>query len=195
MHLDIPVLITERLILRVAMQQDAEAVLNYYLQNQEFLTPFEPTRPEGFYTLAFWQEQIEKALYEFHYDQSLKLCVFKKAEPQTVIGKINFSQIQRGVAHYCYLGYGLAAAEQGKGYMFEALTDAVRFAFDGLNLHRIMANYMPHNQRSGNLLKRLGFVVEGYARDYLLINGKWEDHILTCRINQNWQEKVEPPSW
>jgi ribosomal-protein-alanine N-acetyltransferase len=34
---------------------------------------------------------------------------------------------------------------------------------------------MPHNRRSGNVLKRAGFVVEGYARDYLMINGKWED--------------------
>lgn len=50
-----------------------------------------------------------------------------------------------------------------------------------------MANYMPHNQRSGNLLRRLGFVVEGYARDYLLINGRWEDHIQTSLINPNWK--------
>jgi ribosomal-protein-alanine N-acetyltransferase len=77
--------------------------------------------------------------------------------------------------------------------MFEALTDAIRFVFEGLNLHRIMANYMPRNQRSGNLLKRLDFFVEGYARDYLLINGKWEDHILTSLLNPNWQEKVENP--
>jgi ribosomal-protein-alanine N-acetyltransferase len=25
------------------------------------------------------------------------------------------------------------------------------------HIHRIMANYMPHNQRSGDLLARLGF--------------------------------------
>ena len=56
-------------------------------------------------------------------------------------------------------------------------------------MHRIMANYMPHNQRSGNLLKKLGFVVEGYARDYLLINGKWEDHILTSLNNDNYELK------
>ena len=39
------------------------------------------------------------------------------------------------------------------------------------NLHRIQANYVPRNERSGGLLRRLGFVVEGYARDYLLLNG------------------------
>jgi ribosomal-protein-alanine N-acetyltransferase len=53
-----------------------------------------------------------------------------------------------------------------------------------------MANYMPHNRRSGNVLKRLGFVVEGYARDYLMINGKWEDHIFTSLINPHWRSHL-----
>jgi ribosomal-protein-alanine N-acetyltransferase len=43
-----------------------------------------------------------------------------------------------------------------------------------------MANYMPINTRSAKLLNRLGFKIEGYAEKYLLINGQWEDHILTA---------------
>ena len=31
-----------------------------------------------------------------------------------------------------------------------------------------------------------GFTVEGYARDYLRIDGRWEDHILTAIVNPNW---------
>ncbi len=48
-----------------------------------------------------------------------------------------------------------------------------------------MANYVPTNERSGRLLRRLGFTVEGYARDYLCLNGTWQDHILTSLINNN----------
>jgi ribosomal-protein-alanine N-acetyltransferase len=73
--------------------------------------------------------------------------------------------------------------------MTEALKPALRFMFMDMNLHRIGANYMPRNQRSGNLLRRLGFVVEGYARDYLLINGTWEDHILTSLTNPAWRQE------
>ncbi|HKF75835.1 MAG TPA: 30S ribosomal protein S5 alanine N-acetyltransferase, partial [Candidatus Dormibacteraeota bacterium] len=36
----------------------------------------------------------------------------------------------------------------------------------------------------GSVLRRAGFVVEGYARDYLLINGRWEDHMLTAIVNR-----------
>jgi ribosomal-protein-alanine N-acetyltransferase len=70
--------------------------------------------------------------------------------------------------------------------MQEAMEVAITYVFQNLNMHRIMANYMPHNRRSGNLLRKLGFVVEGYARDYLMINGKWEDHILTSLINDSF---------
>ncbi|TND51068.1 30S ribosomal protein S5 alanine N-acetyltransferase, partial [Aeromonas dhakensis] len=35
----------------------------------------------------------------------------------------------------------------------------------------------------GALLERLGFEREGYAKEYLMINGRWEDHILTSRLN------------
>jgi ribosomal-protein-alanine N-acetyltransferase len=69
--------------------------------------------------------------------------------------------------------------------MFEALQALVRYAFEDLKLHRIMANYMPANERSGRLLRRIGFVVEGYARDYLHLDGAWRDHILTSLTNPN----------
>lgn len=36
-------------------------------------------------------------------------------------------------------------------------------------------------------LHRLGFVVDGRAKKYLLINGQWEDHILTSLTNEHWR--------
>ena len=72
--------------------------------------------------------------------------------------------------------------------MTEAVNAVVEYGFKDKNLHRIMANYIPSNVRSGNLLRRLGFTVEGYARDYLYLNGKWEDHILTSKTNPKWKE-------
>jgi [ribosomal protein S5]-alanine N-acetyltransferase len=37
------------------------------------------------------------------------------------------------------------------------------------------------------LLNRLGFIPEGYARNYLRINGEWRDHVLTSLTNPNWR--------
>ncbi len=181
-----PQLLTARLIVRMADYRDASEIARYYGENRAFLQPFEPTRPEAFFTEGFWRSQIEYNLIEFNHDHSLRLFVFEQTSPKTVIGVINFTQFSRDPFHACVLGYSLAEAKQGQGYMFEALSAAIHSIFADFNFHRVMANYMPRNQRSGNLLRRLGFTVEGYARDYLLINNCWEDHILTSLTNSNW---------
>ena len=74
--------------------------------------------------------------------------------------------------------------------MTEALSAAIPFVFETIGMHRIMANYMPANERSGALLRKLGFEVEGFARNYLYINGGWQDHILTALTNPNPSEPV-----
>ena len=63
---------------------------------------------------------------------------------------------------------------------------AIQYMFEKQKIHRIMANYMPSNEKSARLLSKLGFTIEGCAKDYLLVNGKWEDHKLTSLVNQQW---------
>ncbi|SRR5579883_586671 len=181
-----PQLSTHRLLVRLATSRDVREIVRYYRLNRLFLAPFEPTRSDAFFTEDFWRGQVERNLIEFNYNQSLRLFVFEQERPEVVVGIINFTQFFHGPFHACVMGYSLAEAKQGKGYMLESANVAIQYVFNELNMHRISANYMPRNQRSGNLLRKLGFVVEGYARDYLLINGTWEDHILTSLINPNW---------
>ena len=117
-------------------------------------------------------------------DLSLRLALFRRGDPEgPVLGHVNFSQIVRGAAQSCFLGYSLDRRCVGRGIMTEALGAAIPLVFGQLKLHRIQANYVPTNERSGRVLRRLGFVVEGYARDYLFIGGAWRDHVLTARTN------------
>jgi ribosomal-protein-alanine N-acetyltransferase len=71
----------------------------------------------------------------------------------------------------------------GQGIIKEALGAVIQHAFEVLRLHRIMANYVPTNQRSARVLARQGFSIEGYARAYLFIDGAWQDHVLTSLTN------------
>lgn len=174
---------TERLLLRPPRPADIPALIRYYSENREHLTPWEPAWPEGFLTERFWQAQVAHQEEQARAGNALRLLVFKRGDKRRVIGSVNFTAIQRGALQGCVLGYSLAEAEQGNGYMTEALRAAVDHVFKELRLHRVMANYIPRNQRSGRLLGRLGFVIEGYARDYLQVNGRWEDHVLTSLIN------------
>lgn len=166
---------------------DAPEILRYYTDNRGHLTPFEPARPPDFYTEGFWLEQVRRNHHEYQTDQSLRLFLFTHEAPGRIVGVVNFTAFTRGVSQSCNLGYSLASEEVGKGYLTEILPVALRFVFDEVRMHRIQANYMPHNERSGALLKRLGFVVEGYARDYLYLNGVWRDHLLTSLTNPNWR--------
>ena len=181
----LPRIETERLILRLPEDRDAVPILSFYVENRSFLSPWYPDWPPDFFTLGFWKRRVRGIRDEFARDQCLRFYLFEKSGG-SVVGSIAFSQIHRGAAQYAVLGYSLSQSAEGKGLMFEALQAAIRFAFKELKLHRIMANYMPSNERSGRLLERLGFTVEGRARDYLLIAGKWEDHILTSLLNPEW---------
>ena len=66
----------------------------------------------------------------------------------------------------------------GKGYMSRGSARLLDHAFDDLKLNRVEAAALPTNKRSIHLLKKLGFEKEGFARQYLEINGVAEDHFL-----------------
>ncbi len=184
---------TERLVVRLAMDEDVPEIVRYFDANREHLRPFEPTRPPAFFTPRFWEAQVKQSVAEYLGDRALRLFLFAAEPPHPIVGTANFTLIHRGIAHSCSLGYGLAAEAQGKGVMAEALRPAIDFVFGSLRLHRIQAGYMPHNRRSGRLLRRLDFVVEGYARDYLLIDGRWEDHVLASLTNLEWEAPAGSP--
>ena len=187
-QLVIPELQSERLLLRMMKEDEAPKVVEYHLKNKDHLKDYSPAYSDDYFTQEYWRNQLAANLEEFRSDRSLRLFIFEKNDRKTVIGTVNFSNFVRRAAQYCVLGYGIDKEKQSLGYMTEALKVACEYVFEELNLHRIMANYIPVNEKSARVLKKLGFVVEGYARDYLYLNGKWQDHILTSLTNSNWQE-------
>ncbi len=177
---------TARLSLRLPEPKDATSIAHFYSHNRDHLQPWSPLWTDSLFSEEFWRNQVRRFKEEFDAGLSARLFVFKKGEA-LLIGTASLTQIQRGPLHSAVLGYALAASEQGQGYMTEAVKAAVEFAFERLSLHRVEAGYQPHNRRSAEVLKRAGFSVEGYARDFLLINGRWEDHILTAITNPRWR--------
>lgn len=182
---------TRHLSLFVPAPDKAAAILEYYQRNKEHLRPTDPVLPKDFYTLEFWQRRLKQSAEEFERDQSVRIFFERLEEPGRVIGHLAFSQIARGPFQACYLGYTIDRESQGRGLMFEALTAAIRFMFEKRHIHRIMANHLPENERSANVLKRLGFRVDGSSPDYLHIGGSWRPHILNSLTNPNWTPREE----
>ncbi|KYF95869.1 alanine acetyltransferase, partial [Sorangium cellulosum] len=172
---------TPRLRLSIPPPELAGRYLDYFERNREHLARWDPPRPEGFYTEAFWRERLQRDRDDLDADRALRLAIQRRGAPGgEVIGICNFNQFVRGAFQAATLGYSLDQRAVGSGVMSEALEAALAYMFDTLGFHRVMANYLPYNERSGRLLRRLGFVVEGYARDYLFIDGAWRDHVLTA---------------
>ena len=184
----LPHLHTARLALRLAQPTDTDAIVDYYRRNAAFFRPFDPPRPADFLTVGYWERRVGFSLTEFMSDRSAQFFLFDASDPTRVVGNATLSSIVRGAFLACNLGYALDQHEQGKGLMFEALTEIIRYAFDELRLHRIQANHLPDNHRSATLLGRLGFVREGYAENYLYIAGAWRDHVLNALTNPHAPE-------
>ncbi|WP_062269801.1 GNAT family N-acetyltransferase [Endozoicomonas arenosclerae] len=179
---------TARTFLTFLTTDQSELLLEYRLTNRAHLSPWEPSRSNDFYTQASCKQQIIMQLKNL--EQGAGYC-FAALSPnkEEIIGLCNFNNVVHGVFQACHLGYSVAENYQGKGYMKEVVSAGINHMFDEVGLHRIMANYIPDNHRSAALLRKLGFEEEGRARSYLKIAGKWQDHILTSRINPAHSEE------
>jgi len=70
--------------------------------------------------------------------------------------------------------------------MTEAVGLALDDGFGGLRLHRVQAATLPHNHGSIRVLLKNGFRREGLAERYLLIDGRWQDHLLFALTSEEW---------
>ena len=186
----LPTLITPRLIVEHMAPGHAEALADFFRRNDQHLAPWDPPRPAGIMEPAFWTAECERAVEEHEHGAVVRWVLRLRAAPARVIGRVNYTQIARGPFQSCMLGYAVDQAHEGRGLMREALEATVEHVFAVLKLHRIQANYVPHNARSGRLLERLGFLKEGLAKDYLFIDGAWRDHVLTARLNPAFDASI-----
>ncbi|WP_137169491.1 GNAT family N-acetyltransferase [Marinomonas sp. FW-1] len=176
-----PRIVTERGVLRILDESQAPLLYDYINQEKDFLAQWEPLRSEGYYSLETCALRIREMRRDFLEDRGVVFCFLSPSEDK-MLAYTNYSNIIRGVFQACNLGYSIRESEQGKGIMHEALTAGLEYLSKELHIDRIQASYMPRNVRSAAVLKKLGFDKEGVARDYLKINGKWEDHILTALV-------------
>ena len=177
----------QRLTLAVLSPDQAPLESDFYQRNQAHLAPWSPIRPADYYSVEQLRKRLEIQGQAFAAGLAVHFALLDPAGEQ-MIGACNFSGVIRGAFQACYLGYHIAQSHQGQGLMHEALEIGIRYMFDEYNLHRIMANYMPGNERSARLLARLGFEEEGFAKAYLHIAGRWQDHVLTALTNRHYDE-------
>jgi len=173
---------TQRLNISLLRPEEASLLKEYLKRNKEHLAPWEPTRDSSYYSDSEISIRIKNALLAFKQQSAFYFVLLNKSNDK-VIGVCNFANAVRGPLQACHLGYAICNEHQGLGLMQECLSATTDYVFNTLKFHRINANYIPRNKRSEKTLTALGFEREGYAKSYLKIAGKWQDHVLTALIN------------
>jgi ribosomal-protein-alanine N-acetyltransferase len=112
-----------------------------------------------------------------------------RREDDALVGVFDLSQIFYGFMQSAYLGYYALAPYARRGYMRDGLELMLRYAFRTLRLHRVESNIQSANKRSLALVRRAGFVREGYSRRYLKIDGQWRDHERWALLVEDWRAR------
>jgi [ribosomal protein S5]-alanine N-acetyltransferase len=168
--------------------EDAEVLLELLIRDRTFLDPWEPVRPEAFFTLETQRRGIERM---GEADDQVEFGIFLEAGDE-LVGRIQLSGISPAPFENAHLGYYVSERHNGRGYATEAVGQAVDAVFGELELHRVQAAVIPRNIASIRVLEKAGFREEGLALRYLQIAGVWEDHRLFAVTAEEWSGRPRP---
>jgi ribosomal-protein-alanine N-acetyltransferase len=175
----------EGIYLRACQMRDYAEWAALREKSRAFLTPWEPTWSTDGLTRGAFRRRLQRYAADWRSDQGYSFFLFR-VEDGALVGGIGLSNVRRGVAETGSLGYWVGERYARRGYMSDGLAVILGFAFGRLKLHRVEAATLPHNAPSRGLLTKIGFHEEGYAREYLCIDGRWQDHVLFAMLRQEW---------
>ncbi|WP_428328593.1 GNAT family N-acetyltransferase [Mucilaginibacter sp.] len=134
---------------------------------------------------AFIEEQKDKLLG--NPGEWIQYGIENRAE-QRIIGDcaIKIDEYDLRIAE---IGITISHLEQRKGYAKEAMTGVLGFLFDTLNLHRVAELCDTENTASVNLLKSVGFRLEGYFVENVFFKGSWGSEFQYAMLKREWDAK------
>jgi ribosomal-protein-alanine N-acetyltransferase len=178
----LPIIEGDGVYLRAPQMSDYSEWTTLREASRAFLTPWEPTWPSDDLTRSAFRRRLRRYAEDQRADTSYAFFLFRRSD-DALVGGLTLANIRRGVAQAGSLGYWIGEPFARHGLMTGALHGLVPFAFGSLRLHRLEAACIPSNAASIRLLEKMGFAREGYAREYLCINGLWQDHLLFARLH------------
>ena len=181
---------TERMVLRPPMHVDFRPWSDLRRQSAEFLQPWEPSWSADHLTRKGFVNRVYWANRSIAQGTAVPLFLVRR-EGNLVIGAITLDNIRRGPSQAGTIGYWIGAEHSRQGYMQEALTALVHYAFEVLDLSRLESACLPENAASRALLEKCGYKYEGVAQSYLQINGRWRNHVLYANLRRDRRGRVE----
>jgi len=178
-----PVIRTERLMLRIPLMSDYAQWASLRAMSRNHLTPWEPQWTADELTRSAYRRRIRHYTRELRDDLGYAFFIFDA--DRALVGGVTLANVRRGVTQSAELGYWTGIPYASRGHMTAAVRSLFPYVFDSLRLHRLAAACLPSNRPSIRVLEKCGFQYEGLARQYLKINGVWQDHLLFARLDSD----------
>ncbi len=152
--------------------------------SREHLVPWEPAWAPDELSRAAFRMRLKHYFREMREDSGYAFFLIR-ADDNTLLGGLTLSNIRRGASQSVSIGYWVGAPFAGQGIMTKGVRAIASFVFDTLQLHRLEAACLPKNVASIRVLEKAHFTREGLARNYLKINGYWQDHFLYALLKDD----------
>lgn len=111
-------------------------------------------------------------------------------EPPIPIGVIFLKPVGPKMSQHRHseIGIDIVKGYQGKGYGTEAIGWCLDWAFRIAGLHRVTIRAFEWNVGARRLYERIGFKLEGVAREDLWLNGRWWDGYSYGILEGEWMQ-------
>ncbi|PAE23204.1 GNAT family protein [Bacillus sp. 7894-2] len=163
---------TERLIIRKFKSEDWQAVYEY-TANPEVMRYI----PEGVFTEEAAKEFIRKNIEKAdHFPVVI--------EGDILIGHIGFHKYFGN--HTYEIGWVFNPKFYNKGYASEAAYAVLKYGFEKLGLHRIIATCQPENPPSYRVMEKIGMRREGFFKKCIPHGDEWWDEYYYAILKEEW---------
>ena len=178
-----PILETDRLILRKLTMRDAQDI---YAYGRDPIVA-KHVLWDAYTSIYDVRGYLRFMLRKYRMGEPASWGIEWKATRQ-IIGTIGFMWIQHENAS-AEVGYSLSRRFWNQGIMTEALREIIRYGFNSLNLNRIEAQHETDNPASGAVMRKCGMVKEGTLRQRLLNKGKFVDVDLYAILRKDYTKR------
>lgn len=166
-------IINRELMLRPIELQDATAVLELILANEQHLKQWLPwvVKPFTIHTVLSYIEmsdrkRLQQSGYEFVIIHNKKIC--------GIIGLQHIDWENRKAN----IGYWIGKASEGRGIILRSADAVIKMAFEDLKLNRIEMYCAEKNVRSRAVPERLSFRIEGILRQNEWLYDHYVNHVV-----------------
>jgi RimJ/RimL family protein N-acetyltransferase len=174
---------TPRLTLRFLTEADAPALYEIFSHPEVMRFWSRPPWTE----LAQAQQMLLDSQEGYRAGSALQLGIVRQAD-NLLVGTCSLFHFHVE-SRRAEIGYALGRPFWGFGYMHEALSALVDYAFETLGLNRLEADIDPRNHASARTLERLGFQKEGHLRERWIVSGEISDTWWYGLLRREWRER------